>query len=178
MALVVNDLASVMMEATENQTDAYEALLDLGNAIESYLNANNLMTFSWLAFDTYSNPDPVTICTGKISGINITLTPSESSNRNTTFTHLSAEIKSGCSTGTYNVTTSGFSTSPNNLTTAPSFTSLSIFLNYSSGDDTRLHYFRDLASQIITWVIGMVPTGTCAGTHGSYTGIATPVSIT
>ena len=178
MALVVNDLASVMMIATENQTDAHNALLDLGNAIESYLNANILVTFSWLAFDTYLNPDPVTTCTGKVSGINITLTPSNSSNRNTTFTHLSAQIKSGCSTGTYNVTTSGFSTSPNNLTTAPSFTSLSIFLNYNSGNDTRLDYFKDLASQIIAWVKGMIPTGKCAGTHGAYIGNATPVSLT
>lgn len=178
MALVINDLATDMLNATYNQTNASEALQRLGDAIDIYLNANNLMTFSWLAFDTYSNKDPITSCTGVISNINITLTPANSSDRHYVYTHLSNEIKSGCSTGTYNVTTGGFTTSPNNLTTAPTFTSLDIFLNYNSGNDTRLAYFRELASQIILWVKGMVPTGTCNGTHGIYIGVATPISIT
>jgi len=177
MSLSSSDLKTVMLDAKYLCDSASEALTRLGNSIDSYLLSNTEISFTWVGFDYEGYPDPTTVCDGKINSIDIILTPYMQSNKTNAFIHLSNEIKTGVGKGFYNVTTSGFSTAQQSLQIAPTFTSLSIEINYDKDHNTRDYYFQKLAEQIVDWVKSFKPATPCSGSHGSYTGNATVINF-
>lgn len=179
MSLVVDDLKSSMMNATANCETASDALIKLGNAINSYLLDNTEILFSWsavLAVPPFT-ADPVVECNGGMSAINIVLTPSNVSDKTNSLLKLSTEIIAGVSVGLYNVTASGFSVTAMPLLPTPTLASLLINIVYDKDKDTRDEYFRQISDQIITWVKSFKPISPCSGSHGSYTGNATVINF-
>jgi hypothetical protein len=175
MPLAINDLQTELMNSTLNQPNAQVAMKKMGDAISSYIMANALVNFSWVGVrpppPPPPEPDPITVAVGKITGIVITLTPSMMTSAPQAMAFMANQIRTGVAMGTY-MPDPPWSTSPGNLLTIPPLTLT------PAGVAERSACFLHMATEIITWITGFVPTVVCSGSHTVYIGTATPVSIT
>lgn len=172
MPVVAANLKNKMLDATKGKTDNVASLSALGTAIGDYLNANNKITFAWVGVDPVGKPDPVTTCTGVISGMVVTLTPSMTKEKAVAMLKLSTEVKTGVALGTY-TTNNGFACGVGAMASAPTLATLSLDITGPERDDA----YDQMASQIVDWFKKLIPTIPVSGAHGAFVGAATPTAI-
>lgn len=172
MPVVSADLKGKMLDATKGKTDNMASLSALGKAIGDYLNANNKITFAWVGVDPLGKPDPVTTCTGVISGMTVTLTPSMTGEKSVAQLKMSTEVKAGVALGTY-TTDNGFSCGVGAMASAPTLSALNLNITGPERDAA----YDQMASQIVSWFKALIPTIQVSGSHGSFVGAATPTAI-
>ena len=166
-------LASTLINAFRNSTNgissASDALDVLGKELTKYITDNIEIKASWTAFTTSSPPakDPMTLVDCKLEGLNIVLTPSNSSNSSESFLVLKNQLINAFSVATIIIKDASFSTSPAAVGTSPGLNSLILT---SSGANNQQDAFSNLTSSIITWVKTLIPTTPLAGNHGSFVG--------
>ena len=172
MALSKDGLKTVLLGASEGQSDGSVALSNMAGDMSAYIIDNAVISFSWVATNpSNGSPDPQTTVTGEIISLIISLTQSGADNQPSAMTYLANEITTSFQVGSYNITESGFSTTSAIMSDIPALS-----INFSATD--RDDAFDKLATQIIDWITSYIPASVCSGTHGVYVGVGTPVSVT
>ena len=166
-------LKNELISATNNKGTAQDALSSMGNAIASYLKANAIFNFSWVAVNGSGSPDPVTTAQGEFISLNISLSPSNADNQSDAIINLESELIIGVSAGMFNITSAGFVTTPVIIDSPPTINNLNIEIEGNNRENAMLQ----LATDIIDWIKQLIPTNTVSGTHGAYTGIGTVLNI-
>jgi len=164
MALSLQDFKTALLDATDGITDT-SGIGELGNAIATYVGDNAEVNFSWSGLNPQGVPDTAVTAKGKISGLSISLSLSNSDNQGNALTQMSSEIVTGFLSATCDITDVGFSTNPALMSSAPTVSSLSLSL---SGDN-REDVFESLANQIISYVTGLAPLTPMLGSHIAFT---------
>ena len=174
MSLSVTDFKNAIKNSVSGATDSSIAMLALGNAIATYILNNIEFTFAWIRTNSVPPYDVEnTTPSGEMITLTVTLTPSRSTDSNTSLSQFANEITLGIKTGTLNITETGYITTP---VTWSNISNLNITMNQETTPDTA---FLNIANLIINWLINPsnLPSIPCAGTHGTYVGSGTVTSV-
>lgn len=172
MPVNAQKLCQEMLAATNRATNAYVAQKKLGKAIEKHLLTNTIVSFTWTGVSTILpfEPDPMMAGTGKVTGIVINLIPDFSNKPMKPLITMANQIRAGVMAGLYNINPP-WACSPGSLISIPP---LKLSLSRVS---SREQAMLKMATEIVTWYIGYVPSIPCAGMRTKYVGVATPIKI-
>ena len=168
--ITAQGLKDLIISRTQGLDTPAGALSAISGAISDYLNQNILVTFSWTAVNPDGQTDPVSTATGMVSGILVNITPTGLSQASQVKTWFDTAVALGIKLGTYTITQPGFAVSVGTMLDLPP---LSLSREGNSRDDAVLV----LAQSIVDAVKAYVPAVPVAGTHGSYTGTGSVVSL-
>ena len=171
MSLSASALQSAIQTAfnTSSNLTPESANTLMGNTLSDYIKNNAVITFSWTAalLSPPNTVDPTTTTTWAITLLSFSLSPSGETTPTLAQTAFASQIIASMSLGNYNITASGFSTSPGVFSTSPLISTLDLTtITGTTPYDAQLSF----ATKIIDWVTAQLPTGPCAGSHGTYVG--------
>jgi hypothetical protein len=175
MALIASNLKDSIKNDLQGKGTASDALSALATTVATYIKDNAVVNFGWVAAlaNPPFTPDPIVVASGGIIALSFTLTPSMATTQTDAMTAIKTQFIAGLSLGTYNITDAGFTTSPGLLSTSPTINTLSFSISGTDQDTALLQF----ATGIINWVKAQVPITPCSGTHGTFVGVGTVVSI-
>ena len=176
--LIASDLRDLLKDNMVGVTTSEEACMRMGNTISEYVMDNAELVFSWVAVGPppSSVPDPVIVAQGKVTFLNVMITPSGLTNPTLANQDLALQISTTTkSTGLFNI-----NNTPENLfvTTPGSMSSMIDLILTPSGISDPDLAILDLCTKILNWFKTNTYTIPVTGTRaGVYTGTGLIISF-